>query len=157
MAQAGGIVTSTGNIEKDNFNRLKESALDLSNSFKAFGDLLASKGKDLSAVCSDAGRSVEEVQNLISQLQGASVESLKNMKFDSLKDVFRDISSNIDDSAEGVDDIKKMLGELQTKTDMVINNAKAMLTLTYTMPVGIRSSGMRFELSVDTLRYARMS
>lgn len=157
MAQAGGIVTSTVNIEKDNYNRLKESALDLSKSFKAFGDSLTSMGKDLSSVCSDAGKSVEEVQNLISQLQGASVESLKNMKFDSLKTVFSDISSKLDGSAEGVDDIKRMLGELQTKTDMVINNAKAMLTLTYTMPVGIRSSGMRFELSVDTLRYARMS
>ena len=150
---AAGIVQSTLQIEKDNINRLKSSAIDLANAFKEIGDDFNEHVNKLQ----DGNLNKDDVQSIIDVFKSADVGQLKNLNFGDIDNIFSKLADTVDDSTEEGKKLKSKFNDLQQKTDQVIHNAKSMLTLAYTMPAGIRSSNLHFELSVDALRYARMS
>ena len=152
---ADGIVSTTVNMEKENLNRLKNSAEELTKAIEDLTKGVSDELKNSMGVMSDGKDMLGEVQNMIGQLDFSSITSLEKTDLSGVKDVFKKMKDNIKETTNEAKELKNKLGDIQNRVEMLVNDVKNVATLRYTMPVGIRSSSLRFEMAADTLYFRR--
>lgn len=150
---AQSIVQSTQNIVTDNLKKVKDSALDIVDELKAIKDEIQNMPSQFAqGGQSAANQALDKLNNIVNDIQNLNVEGLKNYNLDDVKEILNDLKKNVDGE---VGSLKTHISNLEDKTSTLINNAKNCITLAYTMPVGITSNHLKFELAVDTLHYRR--
>lgn len=155
----GSIVNSTKNIVTDNLNQVKNSATAVIEELQAMSDDLTKAANNVSEIWKGGGdaatQSIDKLKESFKNIKKMDVDGLKKMDLDGLKSTIESLKSNIQGESEIAKSLKTHLDNLESKTALVLNNAKNCINLAYTMPVGISSDHMKFELSVDTLSYTR--
>ncbi len=153
------IVNSTKNIVTDNLNNVKNSANAVLEELQALKDDISKAADGASDIWSGggdaAGQSVDALKETIHNLKSMDTDALKKMDLDGLKSTINELKSKIQGESATAKSIKSHLDNIETKTAKLVNDAKNCINLAYTMPVGISSDHMKFELSVDTLSYTR--
>lgn len=153
------IVNSTKKIATDNINKVKSSATELVEELKAIKDDFSKASENASDIWKDGGdaasESLSKLNETFEKIKKMDVDGLKKMDLESLKKTVDELKSSVQGESDAAKSIRTHLGNLESKTAKLVNDAKNCINLAYTMPVGIRSDHMKFELSVDTLSYTR--
>lgn len=150
------IVSSSQKIAKDNVNKVKDSALDLLDEFKTIRDELANAPSDIMNEGKNAAsQSLDQLNNTIKSIQNLNVDDLKKMDLNSLKGMISDLKNNVTGNSETATRLRNHFNTLEDKTARLINNVKNVVNFAYTMPVGMTSNRMKFEISLDELAYSR--
>lgn len=156
---AGSIVNSTKNIATDNINKVKTSTNAVIEELQSMRDDLTKATENASDIWKDGGDAVNEsfdkLSESLKEIKKMDVDGLKNMDLNSLKSTIEDLKSKVQGESEIARNMRTHLDNLESKTAQVLNDAKNAINLAYTMPVGISSDHMKFELSVDTVTYLR--
>lgn len=152
---AEGIVSSTQNIVQDNLNRVKNSAQDIVKELESLNDDIQKTGQSFSD--GDLKSNIENLKSVIEDLKSIDAEQLKGMDLTKVTDVFDRVKAAIKGESQASQNLVNHIDNLETKTMTLINDARNVVSLAYTMPVGIKSDNYKFEISVDTLRYLRDS
>lgn len=161
QAYAGrSIVNSTKDIATDNVRKVKDSALDLLEEFKAIKEELSNAPSELSSSVLENGKdaanqSLEQLANIINNIQDLNVDELKKLKLDDLKDMVKDLKNSVKGDSKVAENLRTHFNNLQDKTAKLVNNVKNVATLAYTMPVGLTSNRLKFEVSINELAYTR--
>lgn len=152
----GGVIANTKNLVQENVEKVKASAKELQSSLQE----LAEKVQELPQEASDIlSGSQDEANNLLSSLLDINDGSGLKDKMDQLKGLkekFKEIAEKAKSEGQGkTNGIVALTQKIDTQVRELVQHANNVLTLYYTMPIGIRSSNLHFELAVDTLKYVR--
>ncbi len=158
---AKNIVNSTKNIADDNVKRVKNSAKDLLDELEGLGEDIEKMADTGSEMFKEGGstwsNSVDALQESLQKIRKLDVSGLKDLDLDDIKQNISNLKNSFNEESEAGKSIKTRISNIESKTATLINNVKNVVNLAYTMPVGICSDNLKFELSVDTLSYGRYS
>ncbi len=156
---SGNIVNSTKNIATQNYENVKQSAKDLLEELEAMRDDLDKMKNDGLDIWKDGGEGVSEALDKLHEtfrnVRNMDLDGLKNMDLDDIKDIVKEISNKVKEGQSTTNDLTSRFNGLGEKVSTLVNSVKNIANFAYTMPVGIRSDNLNFEISVDKLTDVR--
>lgn len=156
---ANSIINSTRNIAEDNVRKVKNSAQDLLEELEGLGDDIENMGKTASDMLQEGGSTWENAMDVLKgslqDIKKLDVSALKNFDLDNIKQNIDNLKNSISEETEAGKNLKTRVSNIESKAATLINNVKNVINFAYTMPVGICSDNLKFDISVDTLSYGR--